>query len=451
LAPELADMVIAHAPAEDSCTFSSVHNACINLVTLALFRARPWFIKVRHSGRDVYLLGTKILPDAEMSISSADQELPLVTIAIAILVYVRLHFPERAWRPGQCFANFIIDDPLLRPSYGFVRHEELFRHVSTLGAAATIAFIPWNARRSDPATISLYRSSKTLSLCAHGHEHTSDEFVSHDLGHLQLKAFEAIQGMRRHRALTGVPYEPVMVFPQGRFAALAFEALDSAGFLAVANSTFLARGVQPVVRLKHLLLPAVPTYGHLPLFRRRAPAYLDRFRYDLILGKPVLLAEHHMFFKDAGDGFGRVIREVQRLAPSVRWMPLGDIARGTYLSTVVGEGRRRIKFFTRELSLPATGRCKYQFIKPNTGPEAGTVRVNGHRAEHWYDGRDLLFTAEVAGDVEIRIQPETQRLQTPHHSPSYRHRMSVAARRYLSEFRDNYLHTRFSLLGKSVS
>ena len=411
--------------------------------TLALLDGRPWFLRVRVQHRWVYLLGIDQIPDPETSVSSADQELPLVSAAIALMLFVRTHFPSLAWLPGQSFGNFVIDDPLLRPSYGFVRHEQLACHLTETGGAATIAFIPWNARRSERQTAELYKRSKNLSICVHGFEHISDEFVTKDIEDLRWRAESALDGMRLHWTLTGVEFEPVMVFPQGRFASRAIDALAGTGFLAAANSTFLASDAGGIVRLKHLLEPAVTAYGPLPLFRRRAPRYLSRFHYDLILGKPVLLVEHHEFFRDRGEAFRQVFEDVRKISERIEWAPLGEIARRVHMVREPRAGHTEVRFYCRQFRFRARRNGTYEFTKRESAADVRAVRVNGRLVDFVFEQDVLRFSVNCeASDSDLEVVVEA-RPEASSSKPRQRResKLSVAARRYLSEGRDNYLAT----------
>ena len=416
-----------------------------SLETFAFVDGRPWFACVHHGGRSTYLLAVGELPAADVRMTSGEQELPLVSAAIALLLYARTHFPERTWFPGGAYGNFVIDDPLLRPTYGFLRHDRLADHVHRLQAAATIAFIPWNAGRSRQPTIELYRRTSNLSLCVHGWEHTDDEFCSSDLGELQQKAAAAMQAMHAHSRLTGLPFEPVMVFPKGRFSSLSLRALADAGFLAATNSTFLASDHAGEVRLKHLLEPAVLGYGALPLLRRRGPAYLERFRYDLALGRPLILVEHHEYFRDEDRSFVRAIDRVKAIAPSLAWRPLGEIARRLHTVRVPRHGHRDVKFYSRHFRVAADQACTHHFVKAEPGTIGiRAVTVNGRPVDFQFQHDMLRFDVEagaMTGDLDIVVNAVDE--DVAHAAPvrSLRRRLSVATRRYLSELRDNHIVT----------
>lgn len=444
LSPHLAGLQLRVEPPSWFFVFElerGSQSACIE--TLALLDGKPWFLRVRAGEQWVYLLGIDDIPDAELIVPSAERELPLVSASIAILLFLRRHFPADVWVPGGAWGNFVIDDPLLRPRYGFVRHEQLAAHVNEAAGAATVAFIPWNARRSAQATIELYRRTNNLSICVHGYEHTADEFSTQDAQELRWRADSAMSAMHLHRELTGMDFEPVMAFPQGRFSAAAPEALSIAGFLAATNSTFLATDVKDVVRLKHLLEPAVTAYGALPLFRRRSPKYLRRFRYDCVLGKPLLLVEHHDYFKDEGEAFRQVFDAVRAIEPSIRWSPLGEIAREVHLLRVPDRGNRQVRFYCRQFCFRPHESGTYEFIKRENPAQVASVTVNGRPVEFTVTRDTLRFCATLEGiGVDNRVVVHAKK-PPPAGKPNRRgeSRFAVAARRYLSEVRDNYIDT----------
>ena len=53
----------------------------------------------------------------------------------------------------EASACLVIDDPLLRTRYGFLRFSELLAVMKQVRFSTSIAFIPWNWRRSDPKVV----------------------------------------------------------------------------------------------------------------------------------------------------------------------------------------------------------------------------------------------------------------------------------------------------------
>jgi hypothetical protein len=142
--------------------------------------------------------------------------------------------------------------------------------------AATIAFIPWNHRRSEPETVDLFRNRPDrLSLCVHGTDHTGGEFKAGDETTLRRKAKTALARMVEHQAMTGLRYDPVMIFPQGGFCKAASRALSAEGYLAAINTSVMASDCTPQdLKYRDLLDLAVTSYGGCPLFSRRSPKHL---------------------------------------------------------------------------------------------------------------------------------------------------------------------------------
>lgn len=435
LSPFLAGMRVG---LERSTEFRIITNLAesASIAVVAKLDGRPWFLRVDRPGGCTYLLGVSAIPDGDQPVSCATDELRLVSATLPFLLYLRKHCVAHAWVPGEVFANVIVDDPLLRPTYGYLNHLQLEQEAARLEIALTIGFIPWNARRSNPATAEIYRRSRHLSVCVHGCVHDPQEFCTTDGSLLKARAHQALSLMRLHRRLTRVAFEPVMVFPQGKFFSKSFEALASAGCAAVVNTTFLARD-QEAVQLRHLLEPAVMAYGMLPLFQRRAPQNADRFRYDAVLGKPLLTVEHHAFFSEGYGELGRLAARLTALCPTLQWRPLGHLVSRVHLSRPFGAEGREIRFYSPHFTLNNGHRGLYRFSKPYTDIDrVERVLVNGQAVEFRAEGQTLVIDVELRGPatvvVEVHRTGRRKRMRLPAGVS-----LQVAARRYLSEVRDN--------------
>ena len=157
---------------------------------------------------------------------------------IPLLAFLRHGFGKTCWHSPESTARFIIDDPLLAEQYGFLDYRALLSSMHREGYGTSIAFIPWNYRRTSSHTASsLFGRRPDLSICIHGCDHTNKEFESADPALLEWKAGLALERMERHQTRTGLPFERVMVFPQGRFSSDAMRALRAADYLAAVNST----------------------------------------------------------------------------------------------------------------------------------------------------------------------------------------------------------------------
>src|SRR5262249_22713089 len=152
--------------------------------------------------------------------------------------------------------------------------------------------------------------SSSLSLCVHGCDHTSNEFASIDQKVLSQKAGLAIERMKRHQERTGLSFEEVMVFPQGRFSREAGMALRATEYLAAVNSScFPTYGEGELLRIADFLRPAVTRFYGFPIFQRWYASHsLIDFAFALFLGKPALICTHHADFRDNGEQIAQLAR-----------------------------------------------------------------------------------------------------------------------------------------------
>jgi hypothetical protein len=153
------------------------------------------------------------------------------------------------------------------------------------------------------------------SICVHGCNHLGNEFGGGSYQELCTLASVALWRMAQHRKITGLPCDPVIVFPQGRFSSVAMKALKDSGYFAAFNSTIKATDGEepPADEFQH---PASLMYHGFPLFMRRYPKDKSRFLDDLVSGRPILLVQHH----------GDFINGYKELTDLVDWInTLGNI------------------------------------------------------------------------------------------------------------------------------
>lgn len=197
----------------------------------------------------------------------------------------------------QILACLIIDDPLLTPRYGCLEYKILLQKMKEHNFFAEIAFIPWNYRRSEPKTVRLLADNpEYFSICIHGCNHTSNEFGDSKYEKLNSLAALAMDRMEEHRRITGLSYDRVMVFPQGRFSSMAILSLKNQGYRSAFNSNLLAIGGGELAAIEYKK-PATHVYHNFPLFLRRYSHEKSYILQDMALGRPIILVEHPRIFK----------------------------------------------------------------------------------------------------------------------------------------------------------
>jgi hypothetical protein len=136
--------------------------------------------------------------------------------------------------------------------------------------------------------------------------------------------------MEQHKRLTGLSYDPVIVFPQGRFSSVAMQALKDQGYFAAFNSTLRATDGEelPVIEYQR---PATKIYHDFPLFLRRYPKDKSHFIQDIALGRPIIIVEHHGAFRNGYKTITDLVDWINGLG-NIKWCSLLDIAEH-YLGT----------------------------------------------------------------------------------------------------------------------
>jgi len=372
-----------------------------------------------------------------------------------VLMFLKHVFKDRVWHnPNQC-ASLVIDDPLLRRSYGFLDYARLLEEMDGSGFCSTIAFIPWNYRRTDTAAAQLFRArGDRFDLCIHGCDHTGGEFASVNVEELHGRVRLATWRMREHEQRTGLPCTNVMVFPQGRFSAVSLGVLKSHNFLAAVNSTVKAEdlGNTHGLTLADMLSPALLKYSNFPLFSRRYPREIADFALDLFVGKPALLVEHHGYFKEGYDRVREFAAQLNALSPQLQWMGIGQVVQRSYLQRVVSPDKIECRIFANRQIVQNTQSTDAEVVmfKPEASDVSiKRVSVNGRPSSYRVEDGYLQFHTRVSVDkpasVAIDYVPD-QTFGTRVLDNSIQDDLKGFMRRHLSEFRDNYLSRHERLL-----
>jgi hypothetical protein len=361
-----------------------------------------------------------------------------------LVMYAKWAF--RAGPAPESNASLIVDDPPLKPRYGFLKYREILRLMDEHNFATTIAFIPWNWHRTDSRTVQLFHDRPDrLSLCVHGCDHTAGEFADRSPAVLNKRINIANQRMLLLGRKTDLRHDRVMLFPQGAFSASAARVLKLNGFIAAANTEVVpVHEDENKTNVGDLLGVAIMRYASFPLFTRRYLAHgVANFAFDGLLGKPCLIAAHHDDF--AGDA--RILLDVMANLNSLnwklRWRSLGDTISRTFRIRAHRECDTCVEMYGTNLiyrnSIASSNGTT--FIKQENDFDCvKEVTVNGRPIDHLQQGGHLKFQAAVPPNesAELRIV-YSGGANLPLSQDGVKYRAKAVLRRYLSEFRDNYL------------
>jgi hypothetical protein len=230
-----------------------------------------------------------------------------------------------AEKTGETLACLIIDDPLLRPKYGCLDYKKLLEEMKVHNFFTEIAFIPWNYKRSDAKTVRLFADNGDYyAICVHGCNHLGNEFGKGNYQELSSLSSTALWRMEQHKRLTGLPYDPVFVFPQGHFSSVAMQALKDQGYLAAFNSNLQAKDREEPPAIEYQW-PATTIYHDFPLFLRRNPKDKSPFIQDMAAGRPILIYKHHGDFRNGYKPITELVDGVNSLG-NIKWCSLLEIA-----------------------------------------------------------------------------------------------------------------------------
>src|SRR5215469_4343614 len=417
------------------------------VTTIILAGAARVFVRFQQDGAPVFFCTSSQMVDIDQTVSKGFYDVKDHFCSVVPLVmFIRFIFPELAWRPQELGACLIIDDPLLRPQYGFCDFTQLRDLMRQHGFTTNIAFIPWNWRRTSPTASDFFKKESGLfSVSIHGCDHTASEFGTTSLGVLHTTARLAQTRMRNHEARTGIQHDSIMVFPQGVFSSPCPDVLKRNGFLASVNTEVLPVDSQNArTRIRDVWDVAIMTYGDFPIFTRRYASHgLENFAFDLLLGKPCLIVAHHEFLKDGGAELLNLVEKLGSLKCCLRWRPLGEVIRRACRRRVNGAAAEEVEMYGQELSID------------NPSDQPIEVRIRKRKSQDdlvsgiLCDEKPLVWASEVEHLVFAdRIRPSSEkhfrviyREQPPAGKVgrSLRFELSVAVRRILCEFRDEYV------------
>ena len=403
------------------------------------------FLKLTCNGVPVFASSERLIDiDAGLATPNFDVRDHLFS-AVPAVSYIRWAFAHSAWRAPEASACLVIDDPLLKARYGFVRFRELLALMKQHRFSTSIAFIPWNWRRNDREVVKLFRDNpESYSLCIHGCDHTAAEFGTSDRQRLRAVASEAARRMSLHERRTGLAHDRVMVFPQGVFSAEAIPELKRASFHAVVNTEVHSNPPgERKLRISDVWDVAVMTYGDFPIYTRRYPAQgVENLAFDLLLGKPCLMVIHHDFCSDGCERLVQFIDQLNSLKVPLTWRPLGDVVRRSYRQKELSPDSVEIEMYGTELRVKNGFDQRKRFIirRRDSDPRAvKEIRAESDQiAWHFSKGR-IAF--------EIELNPgESRTVSIKFHDLSgngqYRenagYKVKTLLRRHLSEARDNY-------------
>jgi hypothetical protein len=407
------------------------------------------FLRIEYSGVAVFLSTSQKIIDIDSELTSQNFDVRHNFLsAVPIVLYIKWAFRDACWNAPETNACLVIDDPVLKPTHGFVNFQELLSLMKRHKFSTNIAFIPWNWRRSSPEVVRLFTENpENYSISVHGCDHTRAEFGGADRWRLYWKTRQALDRMNRHESITGICHDRVMVFPQGIFSEAAMSALKHSGLIAAVNSDVISSDSQPrAVTISEVWDIAVMGYSDFPIFTRRYPwEGIANFAFDVMLGKPAILLIHHDYCSDHCARLIDFIKGLNALKCPLTWTSLGEVVRRSYRQREVSPDVVELEMYGAELRIEnRSERRKRYLIRRRESEPSGIKEVRVGSEEMVWNCRNGHI------DFEVELDPgENRIIAIKFHDldgngqceETASYKAKTMLRRYLCELRDNYVTT----------
>jgi len=404
------------------------------------------FLKIEFKGVPVFLSTSKPIDiEAELTSQNFDVRDHFLS-AVPVVLYIKWAFAETCWRAPETNACLVIDDPLLKPTHGFVNFRELLSLMKRHKFSTNIAFIPWNWRRSTSEVARLFRENpEQYSVSVHGCDHIRAEFGSSNQQRLYWKAQKALDRMNRHESITGIHHDRVMVFPQGIFSEAAMNALKRTDLIAAVNNDIVCVGPhRRAVAIYELWDTAVMGYSNFPIFTRRYPwEGIENFAFDALLGKPAIIVIHHDYCSDHCSRLISFIERLNALKPPLTWQSLGEVVLRSCRQRELSQLEVEVEMYGTELRLENRSERSKRYLVRRRECEPSAIREirngSGPIAWNFLNGHvsfEIVLGPGESKTVGIKFHELAGNGRNGDNLPV---RLKTMLRRYLSEMRDNYV------------
>ena len=439
------------SPNDDVCLVSNIGDtSASNLISC---NSESMFLKLQCGDIPVFVSTTAEIIDIDGKLTRENFNVRGHFLsAVPVVLYIKWAFAETCWNAPETNACLVIDDPVLKPTHGFVNFEELLCFMKRHKFSTNVAFIPWNWRRSAPEVVQLFRENPGhYSLSVHGCDHTRAEFGSSNQQRLYWRTREALERMNRHKSITGIQHDPVMVFPQGIFSEAAMDVLRRTGLIASVNNDVISADLHPrAITVSDVWDIAVMRYSF-PLFTRRYPwEGIENFAFDTLLGKPAIAIIHHDYCSDHCARLIDFIQGLNALQRAPTWRNLGEVVRRSYRRREVSPGAVEVEMYGTELRVENRSDQPKHFLIRRREREVSAI-------QQICAGPQEITWKPVNGHIELEIElnpGENRLIQIRFHGLAEKayqgdnrfYRLKAMLRRYLCEARDNYVTTTKSRL-----
>ncbi len=417
-------------------------------------REGQMFFGCRSNGIPIFVSSSADIVDIHVSATHCFDVKAAFASAVPIAMYLQWAFSGVGWNRRETSACLILDDPPLKRRYGFLEFRRALELMDDHNFAMSLAFIPWNWRRTNAEVVSLFRHRPDrLSIAVHGCDHTGGEFAARSAADLSARIKVASLRMGCLQERTSLKHDRVMVFPRGEFSGEAAEALKHNNFIGAVNTEVApANGSVNKTTVADLWDVAIRRYENFPIFTRRYLTHgLENFAFDILLGKPCFVVAHHQGFEDDARELVVLIDKLNALSCNLVWRSLGDAIRRSSRFRARGNATSLLEMYGSEALVENTSEelQSVKVVKRETDPNCLRSIIANHQPVQWqWENQRLAFTVKVPPRESVQLRCiYNDSLAEGVYPLSVGYKFKTGLRRYLSEARD-YLISEKSYLFK---
>jgi len=420
---------------------------------------QPAFVDFFIGRQHVFILAG-FAPGGGASVPDSDNLVGTFSNIAPVMMFLRHATGDRAWHTIGHYANLTVDDPWLIEPYGNLDYQALLEEMEKHNFHLTTAFIPWNFDRCQSDVVSLFhRHPDRFSVCVHGNNHDHREFGEYRREPLirQIANIkQALARMEEFKRSTGIPYDPVMVFPHAVAPAETFGVLKKYNYWATANSQNVPLDSSAPGDPLFILRPETLAFDNFLSLKRHSPGEASvsptALAVNSYLGNPLLFYEHQEFFHRGISAFNWVADEVNRIEPETQWRSLGYIVQHLYLLRLRRDQDYDVLAFSPNFHLtnPGGRSAIFHVRKPeNLTPPIRSLFVDGEPFPYQVSRDEILLDVSLASRQSRRVEiAYVNDLDLANIDVSKKYLWGNIARR-LSDFRD--LRLSRSTLGRKLT
>src|SRR5262249_39920677 len=159
------------------------------------------------------------------------------------------------------------------------------------------------------------------------------------------------------------------------------------------------------------------------LFVRRYPQCPAELAFDLFLGKPAILVEHHGYFRDGGLALLGAVQRLNASEPGLTWLRPVEACSRTCWKKTGEDGTADVRFYCDRFRLTneSSRRQYYQLLRQQFNPtETAKATINGKAHEVGLAEDGIKFVVELGAGESADIQVSdsaTAPVRSPQRSP----------------------------------